>query len=192
MIYLIFLVYPFCIFESNLIKMQTNLNKNTIDLGVYLGALLFVITAAIYMYDVKLFTDFTLIMPAFMIPALGFSIYSVVNAKKLQNNLITFKDAFIAYFLCIAIGYLIVTIANIVIFKFIDPAAADIIHQEIMISTKEMLANFGTPNEAIQMTMQEMQNNHSFSFENIFLTYANTLLRNAIFGCLVALIFKNS
>ena len=61
-----------------------------------------------------------------------------------------------------------------------------------MITTKEMLANFGTPNEAIQMTMQEMQNNHSFSFENIFLTYANTLLRNAIFGCLVALIFKNS
>ena len=124
--------------------METNLKKNTIDLGVKLGTLLFIVTAVIYVIDIKLFTNFTTML-AYMIPALAFSIYSVISARKLQNQIISFKEAFIAYFLCIAIGYLIVTMGNIALFKFIDPGAADLIHEEIMIVSKEMLENFGTP-----------------------------------------------
>ena len=171
--------------------METNLKKNTIDLGVKLGTLLFIVTAVIYVIDIKLFTNFTTML-AYMIPALAFSIYSVISARKLQNQIISFKEAFIAYFLCIAIGYLIVTMGNIALFKFIDPGAADLIHEEIMIASKEMLENFGTPSDVISATMDEMQNNHSFSYAAIFQNYANALLRNAIFGLIIAGIFKKS
>ena len=171
--------------------MKDNLKKNTIDLGVKLGTILFIVTAIIYVIDIKLFTDFTTML-AYMVPALGVSIYSVISAKKIQNQIISFKEAFTAYFLCIAIGYLIVTLGNIVLFKFIDPSAADLIHEEIMITSKEMLENFGTPSEIVSATMDEMQNNHSFSYTAIFQNYANALLRNAIFGLLVAAIFKKS
>ena len=170
--------------------MENNLKKNTIDLGVKLGTILFVVTAVIYIVDIKLFTNFTTML-AYMIPALAFSIYSVISARKLQNQIISFKEAFIAYFLCIAIGYLIVTMGNIALFKFIDPAA-DLIHEEIMIASKEMLENFGTPSDVISATMDEMQNNHSFSYAAIFQNYANALLRNAIFGLIIAAIFKKS
>ena len=54
-----------------------------------------------------------------MIPALGFSIYSVFSARKLQNDIISFKEAFTAYFLCIAIGYLIVQQGRKVNLKYI-------------------------------------------------------------------------
>ena len=81
---------------------------------------------------------------------------------------------------------------NIVLFKFIDPAAADIIHEEIMVFTKSMMENFNTPSEIIAVTMDEMQNNHSFSYMAIVQNYANALLRNAIFGVIIALIFKKS
>ena len=84
------------------------------------------------------------------------------------------------------------TIGNIALFKFIDPAAADLIHEEIMIASKEMLENFGTPSDVISATMDEMQNNHSFSYAAIFQNYANALLRNAIFGLIIAAIFKKS
>ena len=124
--------------------METNLKKNTIDLGIKLGTFLFVITALIYVIDLKLFTN-TWIMLAFMLPTLAVSIYSVYSAKKIQNQIITFKEAFTAYFLCVAIGYLIVTMGNIVLFKFIDPAAADLIHEEIMVFTKTMMENFNSP-----------------------------------------------
>ena len=171
--------------------METNIKKNTIDLGVKLGTLLFIVTALIYVIDIKLFTNFTTML-AYMIPALAFSVYSVISARKLQNQIISFKDAFIAYFLCITIGYLIVTMGNIALFKFIDPGAADLIHEEIMIASKEMLENFGTPSEIVTATMDEMQNNHSFSYVAIFQNYANALLRNAIFGLIIAAIFKKS
>ena len=54
-----------------------------------------------------------------------FGIYSVIRARKIQNLVISFKEAFVAYFLCVAIGYFIATIGNIVIFKIIDPSAKD-------------------------------------------------------------------
>ena len=54
--------------------MQDNLKKNTIDLGVKLGTILFIVTAIIYVIDIKLFTDFTTML-AYMVPALGVSIY---------------------------------------------------------------------------------------------------------------------
>ena len=171
--------------------METNLKKNTIDLGIKLGTFLFVITALIYVIDLKLFTN-TWIMLAFMLPTLAVSIYSVYSAKKIQNQIISFKEAFTAYFLCVAIGYLIVTMGNIVLFKFIDPAAADLIHEEIMVFTKTMMENFNSPSDVIALTMDEMQKNHSFSWMAIVQNYANALLRNAIFGLIIALIFKKS
>ena len=61
-----------------------------------------------------------------------------------------------------------------------------------MIASKEMLENFGTPSDVISATMDEMQNNHSFSYAAIFQNYANALLRNAIFGLIIAAIFKKS
>tara|TARA_B100000900_G_scaffold52673_1_gene38998 strand:+ start:10222 stop:10752 length:531 start_codon:yes stop_codon:yes gene_type:complete len=173
------------------IFMETNLKSNSIDLGIKLGTFLFIVTAVIYIIDGKLFTNFSTML-AYMIPSLSVSIYSVLSARKLQNQIISFKEAFTAYFLCIAVGYLISTIGSIIIFKFIDPAAADLIHEEIMISTKEMLENFGTPSEIINEAMNEMEKNHSFSYSAIFQNYANVLLRNAIFGLLVAVTLKKS
>ena len=40
--------------------------------------------------------------------------------------------------------------------------------------------------------MDEMQKNHSFSWMAIVQNYANALLRNAIFGLIITLIFKKS
>ena len=171
--------------------METNMKKNTIDIGIKLGTLLFIITALVYVIDVKLFTN-PYLMLAFMLPTVIFGIYSVIRARKIQNLVISFKEAFMAYFLCVAIGYFIATIGNIVIFKIIDPSAADLIHEEIMLFSKTMMENFNTPSDIINETMNEMQNNHSFSYKAIFQNYANALLRNAIFGLIVAGILKKS
>ena len=57
---------------------------------------------------------------------------------------------------------------------------------------KTMMENFNTPSDIINETMNEMQNNHSFSYKAIFQNYANALLRNAIFGLIVAGILKKS
>ena len=96
--------------------METNMKKNTIDIGIKLGTLLFIITALVYVIDVKLFTN-PYLMLSFMLPTIILGIYSVIRARKLQNQVISFKEAFVAYFLCVAIGYFIATIGNIVLFQ---------------------------------------------------------------------------
>ena len=53
---LIFLEYPFCIFDTYYNYMETTLNKNSIDLGVKLGTFLFIITAIIYVVDLNYFS----------------------------------------------------------------------------------------------------------------------------------------
>ena len=171
--------------------MEFDLKKHSVDLGIKLGTFLFFVTAVIYVIDLKLFAN-PFIMLAFMLPTLAVSIYSVLSARKIQNQIITFKEAFIAYFLCVAIGYLIVTIGIIVIFKFIDPVAADLVHEELMVFTKHGLEIMQANQKDIDILMESMQNNHSYSYMAIFQNYVNALLRNAIFGLFVALIFKKS
>ena len=55
-----------------------------------------------------------------------------------------------------------------------------------------VMENFNSPSDVIALTMDEMQKNHSFSWMAIVQNYANALLRNAIFGLIIALIFKKS
>tara|TARA_B100001778_G_scaffold71338_2_gene56744 strand:- start:1797 stop:2315 length:519 start_codon:yes stop_codon:yes gene_type:complete len=172
--------------------METTLNKNSIDLGVKLGTFLFIITAIIYVVDLNYFSNFLLMLAVYRIPVIAFGIYAVISNKKLKNGIITFKEAFTSYFLCIVIGYLIVNLGTIVLFKFIDPAAAGIINENAMVAVKEMMENYDSPSELIAATMDEMQNNDAFSFSSIIAEFFSRLLLNAIFAVPVALIFKKS
>jgi len=172
--------------------METTLNKNSIDLGVKLGTFLFIITAIIYVVDLNYFSNFLLMLAVYRIPVIAFGIYAVISNKKLKNGIITFKEAFTSYFLCIVIGYLIINLGTIVLFKFIDPAAAVIINENAMVAVKEMMEKYDSPSELIAATMDEMQNNDAFSFSSIIAEFFSRLLLNAIFAVPVALIFKKS
>ena len=172
--------------------METTLNKNSIDLGVKLGTFLFMITAIIYVVDLNYFSNFLLMLAVYRIPVIAFGIYAVISNKKLKNGIITFKEAFTSYFLCIVVGYLIINLGTIVLFKFIDPAAAGIINENAMVAVKEMMENYDSPSELIAATMDEMQNNDAFSFSSIIAEFFSRLLLNVIFAVPVALIFKKS
>ena len=54
-----------------------------------------------------------------------------------------------------------------------------------------MMENFRATSEMISEAMNEMQNNHSFSYMAIFQNYANTLLK-CNFWTLVAVVMKKS
>ena len=87
---------------------------------------------------------------------------------------------------------MIINLGTIVLFKFIDPAAAGIINENAMVAVKEMMENYDSPSELIAATMDEMQNNDAFSFSSIIAEFFSRLLLNAIFAVPVALIFKKS
>ena len=171
--------------------METNLKKNSIDLGIKLGTLLFILTAIIYAVDINYFSNFLLMLGVYRIPVICFGIYAIISNRKL-NNRFTFKEAFTSYFLCIVIGYIMANTGSIIIFKFIDPQAAIIINENAMVAVKDILKSINTPSDIIALTMEEMQNNDVFSYKNIIIEFFNRLLMNAIFAVPLALIFKKS
>ena len=171
--------------------METNLKKNSIDTGLILGTVLFILSTLMYINGLEYFYNGTKTL--FYIPViLGFGIYSIIKSKKLQNQIISFKEAFTAYFLCIVIGYLIASTGDIMIFKFIDPEAGNIINEESMIITKQALELMDWNIEDINITLDRMQNNPVFSYGNIFVNYFIVLLMNAFIGMIPALILKKS
>ncbi|MAQ00038.1 MAG: hypothetical protein CMC51_04425 [Flavobacteriaceae bacterium] len=171
--------------------MIAKLKKNSYDLGIKLGTILFVVSALIYMYDLKFFYNGVQSLACVPI-MLGFGIYSIYKNKKLQNEIISFKESFTAYFLCIVIGYFIASIGDLLIFKFIDPEAGKIINEELMIQQKQMGELLQQASEDISKQLDDMQKYPRFSYRNIFLNYMVVLVINAIIGVFPALIFKKT
>tara|TARA_Y100000766_G_C18879951_1_gene592876 strand:- start:925 stop:1440 length:516 start_codon:yes stop_codon:yes gene_type:complete len=171
--------------------MEDNLKKYSIDLGIKLGTLLFVITAILYVINIEYF--YNGLKTAIFFPIIiGFGIYSVFSSRNHLKKIISFKEAFAAYFICVAVGYLITTIGDIVIFKFIDPKAANLINEESMILTKQGLEKMQVKANDIDIALENMQNNPVYSYSNIISNYFIILLINAVFGMIPALIFKKS
>jgi len=90
--------------------MEINLNKNSFDIGIKLGILLFFITAIIYIVDINYFTNFLLMLSVYRIPVIAFGIYAVISNKKLNKGLLSFKEAFTSYFWCVVVGYFILNL----------------------------------------------------------------------------------
>ena len=116
--------------------MKTILKKNSFDIGIKLGIILFLFTITIYAIDIKYFSNLFLMLGVYRIPVIAFGIYAIVNNKKLNKGFLSFKEAFTSYFLCIVLGYLIVNIGSIFIFKFYDPVSAETINQNILSTVK--------------------------------------------------------
>ena len=157
---------------------------------IVLGTL-FVITAILYVINIEYF--YNGLKTAIFFPIIiGFGIYSVFSSRNHLKKIISFKEAFAAYFICVAVGYLITTIGDIVIFKFIDPKAANLINEESMILTKQGLEIMQVKANDIDIALENMQNNPVYSYSNIISNYFIILLINAVFGMIPALIFKKS
>ena len=175
--------------------MENKLKRNSIDIGIKLGTFLFFITAIIYTIDLNYFTNLFLMLGVYRIPVIGFGIYAIITSRKLNNGLITFKEAFTSYFLCVVVGYSILNVGSIIIFKFIDPISAQIINQNMtpavldFIDTINSYVYLFSP-EAIDIVIENMRNFDGFSYSNIISEFFNRLLMNAIFAVPLALIFK--
>ncbi|WP_223034977.1 DUF4199 domain-containing protein [Hanstruepera marina] len=170
--------------------MEKSLKSMSINNGLILGLLLSVISVLVYAVNLDLFTKWWLGIILFLI-AVGLGAYSAVKFKQ-QQGFLSFKEAFTAYFITIAIGTLIATVVGIIIFTFVDPDAAQYLNEQILILTKETLENFGAPKEAIQEAMVEAEKKDNFSIGAQAQAYVVRLVIYSIIGLIVALIVKKN
>jgi hypothetical protein len=170
--------------------MNEIVKKNGITFGIITGVLSILITSTIYIIDLKLFTAWWIGILSIAI-YLGIGIYLLSKTKKELNGIFPFKEAFTTYFISAVIGIVISVTFNILLFNFIDTNAAETVKDLTIEYTVNMLKKFNTPTEAIKEAVEKLQNTNQFSIVEQIKGSAFSILFSAIFGLILAAIFKS-
>lgn len=172
--------------------MEKSIKGIAVNYGLYLGVGLAVVTAGCYAVDVLLLTN-TWLGIGLLIAVLGVSIFSSVATKKAQNGLITFKEAFTAFFITLVIGLAISSLIYIVIFNFIDPEAANTLKNALMEKQINMMKDFGADSEGIALAASEFEKmDNMYSIGNVLQSFVFQLIGYSIVGLISSLIIKKT
>ena len=170
--------------------MNEIIKKNGVSFGIITGVVGALITASIYSIDLKLFT-------AWSVTVLSISFYIIIaivllsKTKKELSSVFPFKDAFTTYFISAVIGILISVVFNILLFNVIDPSAKESIKEVSIKYAVEMMQKFNTPTSTINEAIKKLQENDQFSIIELLKGSVFSIIFSALFGLLLALIFKS-
>jgi len=170
--------------------MNEIIKKNGITFGIILGLFSILFTTAIYVVDLHLFTSWWIGIVSIVI-AITVGVVLVSKTKKQMGGIITFKEAFTVYFIAATIGSFLSTVFYYVLFNFIDTQAKETIKEITLKYTADMMEKFGAPASAVNEAMQKAAETDNYSLGSLSMGYAIGLVVSAIFGLILAAIFKS-
>ena len=160
----------------------------SIEIGYKLGGILALSTILVYAIDFKLFLN-PWVGSGFFIITVVAGVYSTIQSRKINNGA-SFKQAFTSYFIAVAVGYLLGNLTTILVFVIIDPEAAKVLDEEMLIMTKELLEGFGMSSDMIALSMDEASKKSNFSLSSIAMQYVVNLILFSLIGLVTSLIWK--
>lgn len=169
--------------------MENSIKKNGLTLGVIMGVILVLITTTMYVVDLTLFTNMWVGIVNFVI-IIGIAIYSSISSKKELKGLMNYKEAFISFILPIIVGIGIYVAYNIILFNVIDTNAKEVLTENVIAMTKEMMSKFNVPATEVNKAIAEIENTDNFGPLAQFKSYFFQIAFYAVLGLLVALVFK--
>ena len=170
--------------------MNEIIKKNGVSFGIITGVVSALITTAIYSIDLNLFTKWWLGIIIFLF-YITIGIVLLSKTKKELKGIFSFKEAFTTYFISAVIGILISVGFNILLFNVIDPSVKDTLNEITIKYTVETMEKFGTPSSAINEAVKKMQESSPYSTLELIKGSAFSIAGSALFGLLLALIFKS-
>ena len=170
--------------------MNEIIKKNGVSFGIITGVVSALITTAIYSIDLNLFTKRWLGIIIFLL-YITIGIILLSKTKKELKGIFSFKEAFTTYFISAVIGILISVSFNILLFNIIDPSVKDTLNEITIKYTAETMQKFGAPSSAINEAIKKMQESNPYSTIELIKGSAFSIAGSALFGLLLALIFKS-
>ena len=170
--------------------MNDIIKKNGVSFGIITGVVSALLTTAIYAIDLNLFVKWWLgIIMMFIFLSIG--IVLLTKTKKELKGIFSFKEAFTTYFISGVIGILISVCFNILLFNVIDPSVKDTLNEITIKYTVETMEKFGAPSSTLNEAVKKMQENNPYSTFELIKGSAFSIAGSALFGLLLALIFKS-
>lgn len=170
--------------------MNPIIKKNGMTFGIIMAIISILITTYIYLFDLKLFTNW-MVGVAGMVISIIIGIAVVAKTKRDMDNAITFKEAFTAYFFTAVVSIVLVLLFNILLFNFIAPEIKEdikVLQIEFMVET---LNRFNAPKEEIAKQVENLQKVSPFEVFELVKGSVWSFIGHAMFGALLALIFRN-
>lgn len=163
--------------------------QSSIQYGLILGGILSLITVLMYALNTELFTKWWMgILTLVIVIAVG--VVATAKAKSILGGYMTFKEAFTAYFITIAVGLAISTVVGILIFTVVDPDLASFLNERTIEMSREFMERFGTPEAEMEKALADLAEVDNFSVVNQIKSYGIGVLFQAVIGLLIALIMK--
>jgi len=170
-------------------KIKENIKKIALKSGIYLGGALILITLLAYFFNWDLLLQSWFQLLKFSI-VIALATYSTMAAKRRNLEAFSFRDAFAAYFIPIAVGLLLFSIFNYLLFDLIDGQAGHYIAEMSIEEHRKQLEAMGKDADKIKQTITELKNSNQFSILNQLQGYIMNLVLYCIPGIIIALIFK--
>ena len=170
--------------------MEKSLKSIAINYGTYLSIILVLFTVIGYAFKLDLLVNYWFMLLILPIAIIAFGIVSSAKAKSLLGGFISFKKAFTAYFIPVAMAVVISTIFSVILFNFIDPDAAEQLKEILITKTQSFMESMGAPQSEIDKNTNLMLEQDTFAVSTQLRSLAQSLIFFIVIGLIVALIMK--
>ncbi|QNR24005.1 DUF4199 domain-containing protein [Croceimicrobium hydrocarbonivorans] len=159
------------------------------DFGIYMLIinLLYIIIG--YTVSLDLLTSFfggLLLMLATAI----MEVLASLKVRKDNGGILSFKDAFTSVILVFLIAVIPTSLLTYVLFNFIDPEITELVKERSIEATISLLEKFNTPQEQIDIAVEEALKQDQFSLTSITKSLLYRFIGVSLFGLIVAAIVK--
>ncbi|HEA29959.1 MAG TPA: DUF4199 domain-containing protein [Leeuwenhoekiella sp.] len=169
--------------------METEARKQALNLGLYMGLALILVTTICYVINVGLLANFWVGLFNLII-VFSFAIFSCYSARKIIG-FPSFKDVFTSYTITVALGLAISTVFTIILFNLIDTGAAEIIKEQSIVEMQSIMERFNAPQSEIDKAVTQAQNaENNFSIASQTQSYFIFLAIMLLLGLLASLLFR--
>jgi len=170
--------------------MNDAIKKIGVNFGIILSIVLILLTVVMYVTDIELFVNTWLgFLRMIIIVVVG--VLATARSKGALQGFMTFKEAFIPYFITIVLGIVAYTLFVMLLFNVIDPDAKQTVLQLVLENTVKTLQQFGSDPKMIKETIKGLKETDSFGVMPQLIGLGVSIIGYSVIGLIVAVIFRN-
>lgn len=162
--------------------------------GLIIGLISIIITMLTYVVDVSLMVDWKFSLGLFAVSIFLFVFIGKKYRNEYMEGFIKFGEAFRFIFIAAICSSILSGFFMILLYNFIDPELPEIITEKVLQNTEAMMETFGTPTEAMDEAMEQVEKDleGKFSVGGILAGSWAWLIAAAFYALIAGAIIKKS
>lgn len=173
--------------------MENKITPYFIRHGLIFGLVNVVLTLFIYFMGASFLADHFILVPAILLLiAIIYPIVITLRFRKMNENLLPFRDAFQISFFVMLISGLIAAIFGLLLYHVIDPDYPTQVMEKMRESLTEFMSRAGVSEEQIEEGLNQNSMAEKFSVMGQIKSFFFSIIFYAIFSLIVAAIAKRN